>query len=75
MATVTISNDFGVQENKICHSFHFFPIYLPEVMGLDAMLSFFEFWILSQVFSTLLFQIYQEAYHTYLGGHKESDKI
>ena len=22
-------NDFGAQENKICHCFHFFPIYLP----------------------------------------------
>ena len=27
MATVTIRNDFGAQENKICHCFHFFPIY------------------------------------------------
>ena len=29
MASVTICSDFGVQENKICHCFHFFPIYLP----------------------------------------------
>ena len=29
MAAVTICSDFGVQENKICHCFHFFPIYLP----------------------------------------------
>ena len=28
MAVVTICSDFGAQENKICHCFHFFPIYL-----------------------------------------------
>ena len=26
---VTIHSDLGAQENKICHCFHFFPIYLP----------------------------------------------
>ena len=25
MAAVTVYNDFGDQENKICHCFHFFP--------------------------------------------------
>ena len=25
MAAVTICNDFGAQENNVCHSFHFFP--------------------------------------------------
>ena len=29
MASVTIHSDFGAQENKICHCFHFFSIYLP----------------------------------------------
>ena len=29
MAAVTICSDFGAQENKACHSFHCFPIYLP----------------------------------------------
>ena len=29
MAAVTVHSDFGAQENKICHCFHFFPIYLP----------------------------------------------
>ena len=28
MAAVTVSSDFGAQEKKICHCFHFFPIYL-----------------------------------------------
>ena len=29
MAVVTICSDFGTQENKVCHCFHCFPIYLP----------------------------------------------
>ena len=28
MATGTICSDFGAQENKVCHCFHCFPIYL-----------------------------------------------
>ena len=38
--------DFGAQENKICHSFHFFPFYLPWRDGTRCHdLSFF--WMLS----------------------------
>ena len=33
MAIVTICNDFGAQENKVCHCFHCFPIYLPQSDG------------------------------------------
>ena len=29
MVAVTVYSDFGAQEKKICHGFHFFPIYLP----------------------------------------------
>ena len=29
IASVTICNDFGAQENKVCHCFRCFPIYLP----------------------------------------------
>ena len=29
MAAVTVCSVFWAQENKICHCFHFFPIYLP----------------------------------------------
>ena len=29
LATVTICSDFGAQENKVCHCFHFYPVYLP----------------------------------------------
>ena len=36
---------FGAQENKVCHCFHCLPIYLHEVIGLDAMT--FIFWMLS----------------------------
>ena len=25
MAAVTVHSDFGAQENKVCHCFHFFP--------------------------------------------------
>ena len=28
VAAVTIHSDFGAQKNKICHCFHFFPIYM-----------------------------------------------
>ena len=45
MAAVTICSDFGAPQNKVCHCFHCFPIYLPEVMGLDAMI--LVFWKLS----------------------------
>ena len=41
MAAVTIWSDFGAQENKICHYFHFSPSYLHEVMGPDAMILVF----------------------------------
>ena len=29
MAAVTVCSDFRAQENKVCHSFHCFPTYLP----------------------------------------------
>ena len=51
MAPVTIHSDFGDQENKVCHCFHCFPIYLP-LKWWDQMpwSSFFEYWVLSQLF-------------------------
>ena len=45
MAAVTISTVILEQENKICHSFHVFPIYLPWNDGLYAMI--LVFWMLS----------------------------
>ena len=44
-ATVTICSDFGAQENKVCHCFHCFPIYLPWSDGTDTMI--LVFWLLS----------------------------
>ena len=41
MAAVTVCSDFGAQENKICHCFHFPPIYCYEVMGPNAMILVF----------------------------------
>ena len=38
IASVTICNDFGAQENKVCHFFHCFPSCCHEVMGPDAMI-------------------------------------
>ena len=37
MAAVTIHSDFGAQEKKIFHCFHFSPSICHEVMELDAM--------------------------------------
>ena len=37
MAAVTIHNDFGAQENRVYHYFHFSPICY-KVMGTDAMI-------------------------------------
>ena len=45
MAAVTICSDFGAQENKICHCFHFSPSICHEVMELDAVI--LVFWMLS----------------------------
>ena len=33
MAAITICSDFGAQENKVCHCFHCFPIYLLKRWG------------------------------------------
>ena len=41
MAVIIICSDFGVQENKVCHCFHFAISMSHEVMGLDAMILFF----------------------------------
>ena len=53
MAAVTICSDFGAQEKKVCHCFHCFPI-CRAAMGPDAMSLFFECWVLSQLFHSLL---------------------
>ena len=45
MAAVTICSDFGAQENKVCHCFHCFPIYLPWSDGTGC--HDLVFWVLS----------------------------
>ena len=60
MAAVTICSDFGVQENKICHCFRFFPIYLPWGDGTRCHhLSYLNVEFQASFF-TLLY-LYQEA--------------
>ena len=41
LAAVTICSDFGAQENKIYHCFHFSPSICHEMMGPDAMILVF----------------------------------
>ena len=42
MASLTICSEFGAQDNKVCHCFHFFPPSIcQEVMGLDSMILVF----------------------------------
>ena len=41
MAAVNVHRDFGAQENKICHYFHFSPSICHEVMGQDAVILVF----------------------------------
>ena len=36
MGVATVCNDFGAQENKICHCFHFAPFYLPWSDGTSS---------------------------------------
>ena len=45
MAAVTICNDFGAPQNKVCRCFHVSPSVCYEVMGPDAMI--LVFWMLS----------------------------
>ena len=55
MAVVTICSDFGAQENKVCHCFHFFHIYSAWSDGTRCHdLSFFKCWVLSQSFHSPL---------------------
>ena len=45
MVAVTVFSDFGTQENKVCHCFHCFPIYLPWSDGTRC--NDLRFWMLS----------------------------
>ena len=55
MSAVIIYSDFGAQENKVWHCFHCFPIYLSWSDRIGCYdLIFFEHWVLSQLFHSLL---------------------
>jgi len=41
MAAVIVRSDFGAQENKVYHSFHYFPSICHEVTGPEAMIFVF----------------------------------
>ena len=59
MTAVTICSDFGAWENKVCHCFHCFPIYLPWSDGTGC--HDFSFLRLSFKPLFLLFHFHQEA--------------
>ena len=62
MVAVTVCSDFGAQENKICHCFHFFLFYLPWSDGTRCHdLSFLNVDFQTS-FLTLLFHPHQEAF-------------
>ena len=59
-SAITICSDFEAPQNKVCHCFHCFPIYLPWSFGTRC--HDLAFWMLSfkPTFS-LLFHFHQEA--------------
>ena len=71
MTAITICNDFWAPQNKVCHCFHCFPIYLPWNDGTGCHdLSFLnaEFQV---SFFILLFHLHQEAlYYLFTFCHK-----
>ena len=55
MAAITICSDFGAPQNKVCHCFHCFPIYLPWSDGTGCHdLRFLNAEFLSQLFCSPL---------------------
>ena len=50
-AVITICSDFGAQENKVCHCFHYFLIYLTWSLGTDTMIFVFLMLSFKPVFS------------------------
>ena len=63
MAVVTVYSDLGAQENKTCHHFHFFPLYVlwtvgtrcPDlrfvILSFKPAFSFFSFTLINRLFS------------------------
>ena len=61
MAALTILNDFGAQENKFCHCFHFFSLFVMKWWNQMPWSSLFECWVLSQIFHSL-FHFHQQTF-------------
>ena len=71
MAAVTICTDFGAQENKICHCFHCFPIYLPWSDRTKCYdLSFFWMWSSKPTFSLSSFTFIKRLFSSSLFCHE-----
>ena len=51
VAAVTVPSDFGAQENKLCHYFHFSPLNLHELMGPDTTIFIFRILSFKPAFS------------------------
>ena len=78
MVTIIVCSDFGAHENKVCHCFHFFPIYLPWTDGTGCqglifwMLSFkpdfslSSFTFIKRLFRSLLFSAIRVVPSVYL---------
>ena len=63
MAAVTVHTDCGDQENKVCHCFHFFPIYLPWSDGTKC--HDLHFWMLN----------FKPAFHTPLSSSSRGSLV
>ena len=64
MASVTICSDFEAQENKVCHCFHCFSVYLPWSDGTRCHdLSFFN---VEPVFSLSSFTLIKRLFSSFL---------
>ena len=62
MAAVTIHSDFGAQENKICHCFHFFSFYLPRSDGIGCHdLSFLSVKFQASFFTLLIKRLFSSS--------------
>ena len=57
MAAVIVRNDFGAQDNRICHCFTFSVSICHEVMGLDAMILVFRMLNFKSAFSVSSFTL------------------
>ena len=62
MAAVTTYSDFGAQENKVCHCFHCFPIYLSLNDGTECHDLRFLYVEFEGSFFALLFHFHQRFF-------------